>query len=623
MRPPGQDTTYTEAGGPPVNTGLFNLYFDSSNWDQWQTINLNIHCADHEDDKAYIVQNWVRLPGDTFSCRDGNQSTNCDHSTWHDVRVNVIDTKSSAEPADLSVDTAYDGVLSAEPFPYPPLRYCVRGGECEWRLGIQYRWTTTDATTVPPTRNPNDLLDATRHFSSFRIRLEGDSVVSGATADPQLPVSIYNDDPSIAFGHTDSFNSDSRPYYRDFQSGLFTPQHSTTNPGDPVYRITITPVTLRGNEVPGEAVTMCVQLQSPAGWPTRKDNVRVDCSLFTPPANDVPVIQRAFSRTAQDGQGSGPEVTLASDIASVTEGDEVTFTISASPTPAEDVQVLFSMTEKMGSGDDLIARGSSEFLTIPAGQGSVAVTVNVYSDDDGRADGTVFAEVVGGDGYTLGDPASVTLALLDDDGGAPPDYTDYQTVVDYLIQVRDDPENTSANDNPAHILKWNRVLAAIGYDSGEDPMPASEIHENAEKWPDSAFKAASDYLNARTTPPPPTPEVNIAGSIGGSEGVSVTEPGAGRGPAGERDGRHDRGLRVRPAARQRDDHHCHDGRRRGRGRRVGHADAERGQRLHGGRAVVGDGERHRQRRGAGLHRLPDGGGLSHTGAGRPREHVRE
>ncbi|MDE0224876.1 MAG: hypothetical protein OXP28_07060, partial [Gammaproteobacteria bacterium] len=94
--------------------------------------------------------------------------------------------------------------------------------------------------------------------------------------------------------------------------------------------------------------------------------------------------------------------------------------------------------------------------------------------------------------------------------------------MDYLIQVRDDPENTSANDNPAHILKWNRVLAAIGYDSGEDPMPASEIHENAERWPDSAFKAASDYLKSLGDQPQQKPEVSVTGGAGVTEGGDAT-----------------------------------------------------------------------------------------------------
>ncbi|MCY3597484.1 MAG: hypothetical protein OXG71_08640, partial [Rhodospirillales bacterium] len=48
VRPPGEDTTYAVSGGPPRNTYI-STHFDSSNWDQWQTVNVNVHCADHED----------------------------------------------------------------------------------------------------------------------------------------------------------------------------------------------------------------------------------------------------------------------------------------------------------------------------------------------------------------------------------------------------------------------------------------------------------------------------------------------------------------------------------------------------------------------------------------------
>ena len=62
--------------------------------------------------------------------------------------------------------------------------------------------------------------------------------------------------------------------------------------------------------------------------------------------------------------------------------------------------------------------------------------------------------------------------------------------------MRDNPENAAVRGNAAHIAKWNRVLEATGHDTGTglSPMPASEIHANAAQWPESPFKAASDYL---------------------------------------------------------------------------------------------------------------------------------
>ena len=57
---------------------------------------------------------------------------------------------------------------------------------------------------------------------------------------------------------------------------------------------------------------------------------------------------------------------------------------------------------------------------------------------------------------------------------------------------RDDP---AWSHEPAHARKWNRVLAALGLDSGEDPMPESEIRDNASKWPDSRWAKVAAGLD--------------------------------------------------------------------------------------------------------------------------------
>ncbi|MDE0144319.1 MAG: hypothetical protein OXL95_00455 [Nitrospira sp.] len=77
------------------------------------------------------------------------------------------------------------------------------------------------------------------------------------------------------------------------------------------------------------------------------------------------------------------------------------------------------------------------------------------------------------------------------------DYTDYQTVVNYLIGIRDNPPNAAVRGNLYHIRKWNQVLEAIGYDTGTSvtPMAEATIHANAATWPDSPFHAASTFLN--------------------------------------------------------------------------------------------------------------------------------
>ena len=403
VRPPGQPTTYASSTGQSRLGSYVPLYFNSTNWDQWRTVNLNIHCANHSDDSAYLVQHMVTLPGDIRLVKGGDT---VDWSTWRGVYVKVIDTKSSQQPADLSAATAYAGTLSASLSPYPPYEICgtiLDGSECEWRVDLRYKWATT--------QHPNDFHDATRHFSHFQVKIEGDASVS-----PPLPVHVYREDPSLVIRADEGANS--QPYLRSFPSGLFSVNGSSQNPGDPVYRITITPVTIRNDDVPGEALTMCVQLQSQyAPLPQNKYGAVVDCSLFTAPAGDVPVVHRLFAM----GPQNGPTVTISSDVAQVTEGREVTFTISADQAPATDTLVYFSVTEEMGAGANRVGRSESRFVTIPAGRDSIKVPVKVMSDDKALADGTVVGRILTGDAYKQGSPASVTLPLIDDDSGGKPE----------------------------------------------------------------------------------------------------------------------------------------------------------------------------------------------------------
>ena len=231
---------------------------------------------------------------------------------------------------------------------------------------------------------------------------------------------------------------------------------------------------------------------------------------------------------AQDGQDQDqprqqePEVTVTADAASVTEGGDAVFTFTASPAPAADLAVGVTV----GSDGDWGVTAGDRTVTIPT-SGSATLTLATAGDDADEPDGSLTVTVNDGDGYAVGDPASGTVAVGDDDEPPPgdesaePDWTDHRTVVDYLIEARDNPGNEDVKGNPAHIRKWNRVLEAVGHDTGTglSPMPASEIHANAAKWPDSPFRAASAYLKSLEQPQQ-EPEVTVT-----ADAASVTEGG--------------------------------------------------------------------------------------------------
>ena len=180
-------------------------------------------------------------------------------------------------------------------------------------------------------------------------------------------------------------------------------------------------------------------------------------------------------------------------------------------------------------------------LKVPADAATATLTMHVIDDDKPDSGETVEIEVLAGDRVsphaTLG---SMTVTILNHE--APPgqkggyrqqlteaDWTDYRTVVNFLVEVRDNPKNTAVKGNPVHIAKWNRVLATIGHASPEQPMAASDIHANTEKWPDSPFRAASAYLKSLDNKdpddtPPDTPPVTLP-AVSVTGGAAVTEGG--------------------------------------------------------------------------------------------------
>ena len=223
---------------------------------------------------------------------------------------------------------------------------------------------------------------------------------------------------------------------------------------------------------------------------------------------------------AQGGQDEpqqqDPEITVTADAASVTEGGDAVYTLTASPAPAADL----SVTVTVASDGDWGVTAGSRTVTIPT-SGSATLTLATTDDSADEPDGSVSVTVTDGQGYTVGASASGTVSVQDDDDPAAA-CTSRQAVAAYLVEVRDNPENKAVKGNPVHIAKWNRVLEAIGHDTGTglSPMPASEIHGNAKKWPDSPFKAASDHLDCVEAQGGQDPAVTVT-----ADAASVTEGG--------------------------------------------------------------------------------------------------
>ena len=235
------------------------------------------------------------------------------------------------------------------------------------------------------------------------------------------------------------------------------------------------------------------------------------------PMNSPPVVP-------PDGQS--PAVTISANAEQVDEGDDVTFTVTADPAPAQDLVVTVSADQQMGEGDDSTGSGHFGMVTIRAGTTSATWTVTTISDDDALADGTVVGRIEAGDGYTVGTPSEVTLTLLDDDGVTTQNVPD-SVVGDpatpgvdpaLVAQVRGYAAET--HEGQAHVDRWKRVLAAFGDDNSYTPMTAAEAQTFADRgwqrW--VPVVAALEALEAAQQPLT-LPAVSV------SAGADVTEGG--------------------------------------------------------------------------------------------------
>ena len=158
----------------------------------------------------------------------------------------------------------------------------------------------------------------------------------------------------------------------------------------------------------------------------------------------------------------------------VTEGGDATFTVSASPAPTADLDVSVTVTQ---SGDFGATTGS-QTVTIPTG-GSYTMTVGTTDDDADEADGLVTVTVNTGTGYTVSSSAgSASVDVSDDDDAVcEPQLPSDAVTVSEVTGWRDALGTNAA----AGIKRWNRVLAALGVDTGESAMTVETAWE-VENW---------------------------------------------------------------------------------------------------------------------------------------------
>ena len=244
--------------------------------------------------------------------------------------------------------------------------------------------------------------------------------------------------------------------------------------------------------------------------------------------------------TLQGGATPLPVVTISADAASVTEGGDVTFTVSADPAPGYDLPVNVGVAQEMGAGGNRVAEARFDTVTIRAGESSAAWTVTTLSDDVARADGEAVGRVLSGYDYRLGARTKVAVALIDDDGGTAdaddaPEPTSVTTqtgppgvTIALVAEVKGHIAHFKARNHGAGIRDWTLILDRL---EGRTGMSDADIaawlaRSRQYGWQDGIqtlpkVQAALAALAAVPQQQPATlPVVTVA-----ADTVSVTEGG--------------------------------------------------------------------------------------------------
>ncbi len=231
--------------------------------------------------------------------------------------------------------------------------------------------------------------------------------------------------------------------------------------------------------------------------------------------------QGAATVAVSDNDDASTPVVSVTGGGGVTEGGDATFTVTASPAPASNLDVSVTVSQ---SGDYGATTGQRT-VTIPT-SGSATVTITTTDDDVDETDGSVTATVNAGSGYTVSSSqGAATVGVADNDDPVVEEQTGYTVDPDVIAKVRELASQTQ--HGTAHVNRWNRVLLAFGEHDGAGvtggPMTASEAQEMADRhsspvWDEVVTELTALEAAAAQTPPPPTPEVSVTAGSGITEG---------------------------------------------------------------------------------------------------------
>ena len=257
--------------------------------------------------------------------------------------------------------------------------------------------------------------------------------------------------------------------------------------------------------------------------------------------DDGPVGLGSEQDGAQGGATPLPVVTIAADAASVTEGGDVTFTVTADPAPANDLPVNVGVAQEMGAGGNRVASSWFDMVTIRAGETSATWTVTTMSDDVARADGEAVGRILWGNDYREGATSKVTVALIDDDGGTAdtgdaPEPTSVTTQTGppgvplaLVAEVKGHIAHFKARNHGAGVRDWTLVLDRLEGRTGmtDAAIAAWLARSRLHGWQDGiqTLPKVQAALAALETAPDPQQQPATLPVVTIAAGDAVTEGG--------------------------------------------------------------------------------------------------
>ena len=207
------------------------------------------------------------------------------------------------------------------------------------------------------------------------------------------------------------------------------------------------------------------------------------------------------------GQSVGATVSLAVSPNPVDEGDPVMVTATLSSELSSDVTIPLTLTDKTAEADD---HGTLESITVLAGFSSASGRITTSHDDD--SDNETFTVALDVDNLpsevTGTIPRPITVTITDDDvvepqGGSS---TLMERCASYLppnaVSVAEVRGWRDAHSHDAaHVLRWNRVLKALGDDvgAGISSMTVAESKANESRFMRSRWARVTATLEALET----------------------------------------------------------------------------------------------------------------------------